>query len=478
MSTLFAAMGTASNALDVLEQAIGVVQNNVSNANTPGYVTQSLNLTARAFDAANDLWGGVQASGVESARNIYAEQAVWNANQQAGLVTQQASSLASLETNFDVSGTSGIPAALSGLYSAFSAWSANPTDATSEQQVLAAAQALSQSFNQTSASIQQLSSQTDQQLAGTVSQINQYAAQIATINGEIRQGGAGDAGLQTQLYNTLEQLSNLAPISVRTESDGTATVLLGGQAPLVLGQTANTLAVSYAADPSPTYPGGAPAAQLLTNDGQDVTALATAGQLGALLQFRNATLPSVIGSGEQQGSLNQLAQGIADRVNTLLTSGQTASGAAGVALFSYNASALTAAASSLTVNPSISASELAASDPGPPVASNGIASQLAQLASPESAADELNGLSYTDFYSGVAAGIGQQASSATTAQQTQSQLLTQAQSARAQSSGVSLNEQATQLLEFQQGYQAAAQVITVINNITQSLLTTMQNLQG
>ena len=113
MSTLFAAIGTAGNALDVLEKAMGVVQNNVTNASTPGYVTQTLSLNAASFDPSGNLWGGVQAGNTQSARSMFAEQSVWSANQQVGSATQQAASLQALQSNLDVSGTSGIPLALS-----------------------------------------------------------------------------------------------------------------------------------------------------------------------------------------------------------------------------------------------------------------------------------------------------------------------------------------------------------------------------
>ena len=474
MSSLFAALGTATNALDVLEKAIGVVQNNVSNANTPGYVTQTPTFVARLFDPAGNVWGGVDSGAVLDARDIYAEQAVWNSSQQAGWASEQASGLAALESVFDVSGTSGIPGALSQLSAAFSGWSANPTDATARQQVLTAAQYFSQSFNQASSGAETIRSQTDQRLATTVGQINQYAAQIATINGQIRQGAGADAGLQSQLYNAIEQLSSLAPVTVRKESDGTATVLLGGQSPLVIGQKASPLQLAYlAAGATDPYPNAAPDAQLLSADGHDVTALATSGRLGGLIAFRNTAIPSVLGDSQQQGSLNQLAQGVADRVNGLLTSGQLSAGpppVPGVALFSYSAS-LTQAAATLEVNPSITAAQLAA---GTAASANGVASQLAGLATSHNAADLINGLNYTDFYSGMVSGIGQQAASASAASEAQTQLLTQAQNLRAQVSGVSLNDQAALLMQFQQGYQAAAQMITVINNITQSLLAMMQ----
>jgi flagellar hook-associated protein 1 FlgK len=479
MSSLFASLSTASNALDVLSEAIGVVQNNVANSSTPGYVTQTLNMTASPFDVTGGLYGGVEASGVASARNIFAEQAVWTANEQAGQSTQEASSLSALQNYFDVSGTSGVPAALSSLYSAFSAWSANPTDSTSRQQVISAATNFAQEVQQTATNVEQLRTQTDTQLSGTVSNINSLTSQIATINGEIQEGDKNDAGVQAQLYNSLEQLSNLVPINVTTASDGTAVVLLGGQSPLVEGNQSNPLQLSYTVPANPTIANATPDAQLLTSGGTDVTALASQGQLGGLLSFRNTTLPSVIGDSSQQGSLNLLAQSVADTVNGLLEGGEVSAGppaVTGQALFSYSATEPTEAASTLAIDPSITASTLAAISPGPPAVANGVATQLANLST--TPITNLDNLTATDFYSSIASGIGQSESTASANQTTQSQLLSQAQNMRAQVEGVSLNQQATLLMQYQQSYQAAAQLISTVNVTMQSLITVMQDLSS
>ena len=478
-SGLFAALTVAANSLDVLEQAMGVVQNNVTNASTPGYAAQSLNFEARSFSPSDNLWGGVASAGLADSRNAFAEQAVWNHNEQLGAATASATNLSALQSLFNVSGTSGIPAALSTLYSAFSAWSNNPSDGPSQTQVLNAAQGLAQALNSTANNIDQLRSQTDQQLQSTVTQINALATQIAQLNNAIRQGDRNDPGLQAQLYNDLEQLSNLMSITVQTEPDGTVTVMIAGQAPLVTGGTATTLDVEFPPDPTPTYPAAPPDAHIVVkSNGQDLNSIvsSSSGQIAALLQFRNVTIPSVIGGPEVQGSINQLAQSIADQVNALLTSGQTSSGAPGVPLFTYNSSLPTSIARTLALNPAITASQLAPVDPGPPAVANGIADQLAQLSSTGTVSG--TSMTYTDFYSSIAQSIGNQQASASAAQQTESQLLSQAQNARAQLEGVSLNEQAAQLVQFQQSYEAAAQMISVISNTTQYLMTMMQQIQS
>ena len=478
MGTVFTALRTAGQSLDVLQQAIGVIQNNVSNANAPGYVTQTLNLVSEPFNLQQGVLGGVTAGAVQSARNVYAEHAVWTANASVGLATQQSTNLSQLQSYFDVTGSTGIAGAISDLTSAFSAWSSSPTSGTARQQVLTAAQGFSEAFNQAATSAQQLSNQTDQQLASTVKQINQYSSQIAAINGQIRQGDRNDAGLDSQLYGTLEQLSNLAPIEVRTESDGTATVLLAGQAPLVIGQNAHALSLNYTVPTGSANPLAAPGATLLDSDGRDVTALTSGGQLGGLLQFRNQSIAGVLGDPSQQGSLNQLAQGLAGSVNALLTGGQVSAGpppVTGTPLFTYAAGSPTGVAASLAVNPASTTANLAAIDPNTGVA-NGVASALAALSASTNPAYQIGGLSYTDFYSSLTTSLGSQASSASTAQTTQTQVLTQAQSLRAQVSGVSLNDQAATLLQYQESYQASAQVISTISTITQSLLNTFANL--
>lgn len=474
MSSLFAALNTVASSMDVLQQAMGVVQNNVANASTPGYATQSLNIEARLFDPGSNLWGGVASAGLNDSRNASAEEAVWNQNELLGTATQSATSLSALQSIFNVTGTSGIPGALSTLSAALSAWSSNPNDGPSRQQVLNAAQGLAQAFNTTSSTVGQLSTQTDQELQSTVTQINALSSQIAQINTGIRQGDQNDPGLQAQLYNDLEQLSNLTSISAQTESDGTVTVTMAGQIPLVAGTTTTNLGVQFLPSSDATNPDAPPDAHIITSTGQDVTSTVSNGQIAALLHFRNVTLPSLTGDGEQQGSLNQLAQSIADQVNTLLTSGQTSSGAAGVPLFTYSSGSPTSVATTLALNPAITGSQLAAVDPGPPAVANGVADQLTQLFSTQISG--LGNMTFTDFYSSLAAAIGNQESNASATQQTQSQLLSQAQSARSQLEGVSLNDQAALLLQFQQSYEAASQMISVINKTTQYLMTVMEQL--
>ncbi len=471
--SLFSALSSTANALSAFEQALSVTQNNVNNASTAGYARQVPVLQALPFEQGTGEVGGVQSGPMQDTRNLFAEANVQTGNSQLGLFQQQASSLTSLQNNFDISGTTGIPAALSSLYSAFSTWSSSPGSATNQNAVLSAAQSVATSFQQTASQVSQLGTSTDTTITADLATVNALAAQLSGYNAQIESGNGHDPGLQAAIYDTLQQLSQYVNVSSIAESNGTVTVMLGsGQTPLVSGATAQTLSVSVyiPQPPPPTYPSGPPTAHVHDAQGNEITSELSGGKLGALLKLRNTTLPAIQGDGTQQGSLNQLAQSFADRVNGLLTAGTVSAGpppVTGTALFSYDASNATNAAASLQVATGVTGSQLAASDG---TTSNGNALKLANLANSTNAADQISGQTYTQFYGSIAASVGQQLADAKNGSLQAQDTVTQAVALRQQVSGVDLNQEAAQVLQFQQAYQAASKVISVIDSMTQTVL--------
>src|SRR5579863_5693642 len=189
MSNLFAAINSSGNALAAFENALTVSQNNVANAQTPGYARQSLSLEAQPFDIPTGLTGGVTGTQTESARDTFAEQNVEQESTVLGQWNQMVSTLSPLQSNFDVTGQSGIPAALSQFTSAASAWSSAPNDSQARQDVLTAAQGIAQAFNSTSAALSNAVTGADGQLQSLADQVNTLAAQIAKDN-QMRSGAA------------------------------------------------------------------------------------------------------------------------------------------------------------------------------------------------------------------------------------------------------------------------------------------------
>ncbi|MCX6627498.1 MAG: hypothetical protein NTW28_07710, partial [Candidatus Solibacter sp.] len=191
------------------------------------------------------------------------------------------------------------------------------------------------------------------------------------------------------------------------------------------------------------------------------------------LKLRNQILPSLIGDAYQAGDLNVMARQFADRVNQLLTSGNITDGPPaqpGVPLFTYDTNNATNTAFTLSVDPSFTPDQLAAISPGPPTVSNGVPLALSALATPVLDADKVSGLSYTQFYGQLAARVGSALSDAKNNQDARQSLVAQAKGLRQQYQGVSLDEEATTLIQFQRAYQATSKFLSVLDQLTETTI--------
>ena len=482
MPSITSSLLTQAAAIDAFEQAISVTSSNVANASTPGYASQTQSLEAMPEDIGEGFPGGVKAGEVISSRDHYADQAVNNQQTALGGSSQSVDSLTNLQSLFDVTGASGISTALSGLYQSFSAWGQTPSDGTARQAVLSAAGNLASAFQETASGLTSLAVTTNQQLQQTVTQVNTLVGQLQQLNKLAMGSNGNNSGLDAQINAAIRNLSQYVPVTATEQADGTYTVMLAGQVPLLVGGQQYSLSFDLYQPDDSTIQNAPPLAQIKAADGSDITSDVTGGQLGALLSLRNTVLPSYIGDGTQAGSLNSMAQQFADTVNGILTSGNISDASAdgatpavpGVPLFAYDATNATNAAASFSVSSTITPSQLAAIDPGPPEVSNGIPLALAQLENPQSAADQINGESYMAAFGDMATQAGNLLNDATEDQQVAQSALTQAQNLQQQQSGVDLNQQAATLVEYQRSYEANAEMITVLNQLMQDTINILE----
>ena len=392
-----------------------------------------------------------------------------------GSSQQQVENLNGIQGLFDVSGATGIPAAFTSLYSSFSDLSVNPSSATSRAAVIVAADNVAAAFKSASTTLGQSSSDADRQIQSQVGQINALTAEIQGYNKDQQQGGGSDPGRDANLETALEKLSSLVNISTRPSANGGTDVLLDGQIPLVLGSQQFSISAASAAAPSgaPANPNGTPPTEILDSNGADITTHVTGGSVAGLLRFRNTTLAELRGDRNQNGYLNTLAKSFADRVNSVLTSGQISQGPpaqAGVPLFSYDGTDATKVAATLSLASGFTAAQIATISPGPPVVSNGTALTLANIAQGTSTADQISGFSFTQAFGELAGRVGKLLSDQQSSADVSQQASTQAQSLRSQLSGVSLDAEAVRLTEFQKAYGASAKLISVLDAITQTTL--------
>jgi flagellar hook-associated protein 1 FlgK len=447
--SLFTSLLNSSNAIQVYTRQLGTIQNNVANANTPGYVRQTQTLDALPFNPAEGLPGGVAAGAIISARSEYAEQNVRTQVSHLGLAQQQAGDLSRIGPLFDLTSDTGVSGSIGKFFQSFSRLSVNPNDNVARQSVLDTAQQLADSFHQTASGLADAGGRADSQIRETVTSINQLVGQLRGFNATYRQeyDSGSDAGLDASVHTTLEKLAELADISVSRETDGSYSVYLGGQTALVLGDHQFPLAADFSS----------PQTAVLDFLGANITSQVHSGTLAAALQEKNKLIPSYT------ADLDTLAAELAKQVNDQLALGVDKNGQPpAAALFTYNPAPGTAA--SFQVGP-ITSDQIAAATSAAP-GGNGNALNVADMLTAKS----IGGVTFTAYLGQLGARIGSDIANANTATTTQQGLVNQARTLRDQVSGISLDEEAATILVVQRAYQASGKMITVLNTIMDSLM--------
>ena len=425
----FTGYQTALSGLEAAQAAINTTGENISNANTVGYTRQRVNLAEAGSlpipaisqqGASADLGTGVDVTSISRIRDQFLDVQYRAQNSATSNANTNSSELQQVQTAVNEPSTDGLSTQLDNFYSAWSSLASDPTSAAAQQAVVDDGQTLAQTFNSVSSQMSTVQSQASQQyatLTGTNGQVQQDASQIATLNGEITQAtqaGQTPNDLLDQRDNLLDDLSGLAQISVTNQSNGSVTVNFGdASTPLVNGTTV-------------TWP------QTLTS--------ASGGQLGSLLNLSSSTGPI----GQYISSLDSVANQVISSVNSLQPSSPFFSGTSAATM------AVTATASSVqTSSSSTSGADLAQS--------------IANL----------KGGSASQAYAAFVAQVGDGVQSAETTQSTAQSVLTAVSNQRQSVSGVSLDEEMTNLINFQQAYQASARVMNAMDTALNTLITTV-----
>jgi flagellar hook-associated protein 1 FlgK len=451
MSSLTASLITALSGLTAEQGALEATTNNVANVNTPGYSREVPVLVSSDPIVVDPLTlgTGVTLQSIQSIRDPILESQIQQETQTQGQFNTLASALQQTQTNFTTS-SGDIGTSISNFFNSINQLSTNPDDLSVRNGVLTAANNLAGSFNSTANSLTQQQQSLDLNVVQTVGQINQLSQQIAKLNGQIsnlENVGESAGTFIDQRQQAIDQLSGLVDVSV-IPSDNTLTLTTANGAPLVAGQQSFQLTTQ-------TTPAGL---HDIVSQGNDITSQIASGQLGGTLQARDQEIPGL------ESQLDTLASGLANAVNTVQAGGFDLNGNAGTNLFHAPPASGAGAAASLSVaitDPSL----IAASSDGT-VGSNGNAEAMFAL----STSSIINGQNPTDYYSGVVFNVGNDASTASAEQSASSLSLQQLSDQRSSVSGVSLDQEAANMVQYQDAYQASAQVVTTVNDMMETVI--------
>jgi flagellar hook-associated protein 1 len=452
MGGLASGLNIALQSLLTQQTAIETTSNNIANVNTPGYSRQRAELseTDPVTIGTLTLGTGVEVSQISSLRDSVLDSRVNQETQQQGQLESYLSNSQQVQTLFNETSGTGLQAPLTSFFNSLSQLAANPSDSSTRQSVVTAAQNLASAFNQTSASLTSTQTGIDQSVVQTVSQINSLTSQIAVLNAQVSgaEGTGQDAGTFIDQRNQLiNQLSNLVDVSSIDAGNGSLTLTTSSGAPLVAGGQSFQLSTQI----------GSNGLQSIYSQGSDITSKISSGQLAGELQVRDQVIPSAL------STLDTLASSLANAVNTQNQAGFDLSGAAGGNIF-VPPSGATGAAANLSVAIT-DGSKIAASGNGS-AGDNSNANALLAIQN----SSIVNGQTPLNAYSSLVFQIGNDVSTAQSNQTAGNLVLQQLTNLQGGVSGVDINEESANLVRFQNAYQASAEVSSVINSLLETTI--------
>ena len=456
MSLNFSAFEIGRRALFANQAGINVTGQNIANVNTPGYSRQRVLLGESApMNFGNYSIGtGVTIQGVQAFRNRFIESRIQTETGIAGRLSAQRDSLSQVEIALQGTGGGGLQNALNGFFGAFRDLDANPNSLPLRAVVAQKGSALASAFQSTRTRLDEIRRGTDGQIRSAVDEVNSLSQRIADLNAQIRsaESAGGEASaLRDQRGELVNRVSELTGARSTENEDGTINLTIGEGRALVTGDRAKQLHANS------TPPLGL---ATLTIDGQPAVF-----DEGTIRGLQNA----ISSTAAQIDSLDGLAAAVVQRVNELHSSGTDADGNAGTNFFNVGTPVTAANISinaAITTNPRL----VVASALNQPGQSGTIAGEIANLLTDQNTTVGTRTGSFSSIFGSMLSEAGEQVSAAENGLQTQAAILSQAIAQREAVSGVSLDEEAVNLLQYQKAYEAAARFLKVADEMTQTIL--------
>ena len=442
---------TALSGLEAAQAAIDTTGQNIANASTPGYSRQQVNLTERSpltipalssyTGQGSQLGAGVDITSITRIRDTFLDSQYRSQNSQTSADNTNAQILGQAQASLNEPTSSGLSSVLDTFFQGFNTYSTASNQDGSTQTIIGDGQAVADSLNTLSGQITTLQSQVTRQYDTltdpTSGAVASDANSIAQLNVQIAQAqsaGLNANDLEDQRDNAIDDLSQYSNVYVSTQSNGMVNVSFGNAA---------SAAQNGTTDATPLVDGGT---VNLSQNLSDSNLSGSSGTLGSLLGLYDSTT----GTGTLSNyltTLNGVANQLVTTVNGAISSADS-QGATATPFF--DPSGTTAA--TIAVNPSLSSTS------------------TPYTAAEASAVNALSGGSAEQTYQAFVTQVGGDVQSAQNSQSTSQSLLTAIGNQRQSVSGVSLDEEMTNLIQFQQAYQASARVESTINDTFTSLL--------
>jgi flagellar hook-associated protein 1 FlgK len=446
-------LNTAVRALLAQQQAMDAVSHNVANVNTPGYSRQRVLLAPAPPAGSSGVGGGVQMLGVQRIRDLFVDFQLRSESQAAGEFAARAESLRMAELAFGEPGEGGLSAVMDAFFNSWRDLANTPEQSAARSAVVQAGETLAFAANRLNRSLNDIRENANIQVESAVREVNNLAQTVAALNGKIvsvRATGDPASDLSDERDLALDRLAELVDMRFIEMDDGRVDVFLGGRA-LVNATTAATI-------DAVRNPGNLNFFELQwSSDGSAVPV--NSGRIGGLIDQRDVDLPARL------ADLDTLVGQIITDVNAVHAAGFALDGVTtGQAFFTGTDAATIGVDAAVRGNLGL----LAAATLGSAVGDGSNALAIADL----QAATNLTGNSetYGAFYNGIVTRLGVSVRDVEGLARSQRLTIQHLNQMKLSTSGVNLDEEMVNLVQFQRGYEAAARLIRAIDEMLDTLI--------
>lgn len=465
MTSTFGGLSSALSGLNAARLGTSVAAQNVQNSNTEGYTRQRVQTSALPpvartglFTTGDSAGQGVQIDAVARLGDSFLDARVRNTAGAAGYTSSRATAMAGIETTLREPGKDGLSAKLDDFWAGWQDLSNHPGESAPGGVLLKAAAAVTVSISETYRGLESQWNSIRDQTAGLVDEVNASAEGIAVLNAQIRSAthaGNSVSELVDRRNLLAEKVASLAGGTVRDSGDGTVEVLVGGNA-LVSGDSSRPLALA-----GPLRFNEAGTVQIEWAHRPGAPAALDGGKIAGSLSILAPAQPGGKGGPIAQAAqdLNSVATQIANQVNAVHREGITTSGTTALDFFSLTPGV--PAALGLKVVPQ-TVDGLASGRPGAGSLDGGIADRISQLgigdASPDAA------------WNAIVTSIGVLSRADNQSAEMSEVAAAAAKSVQLSGSSVDLDEENISLLAHQHAYQAAARMISALDEMLDTLI--------
>ncbi len=236
MASTFGGLDIVKKGLFAQQRALDVTGHNISNVNTPGYSRQRANMETTTPHKVTGGWGmlgsGVQVSEITRIRDTFLDVKYWEENKLLGEWETKSTQMTSLEELFNEPSDTGINTVLSDFISALDELSKDAGSLTVRVLVQQRAQDLTQTLNQTAMQLKQAQEDMNFLIKAKVDEVNSYAVQISELNAQIFRNeidGSIANDLRDKRDLLIDELSKIADIRVVEDTEGRFRVYAGGR---------------------------------------------------------------------------------------------------------------------------------------------------------------------------------------------------------------------------------------------------------